>query len=273
MLDPVDPPPVPRPPRRRPSRKGDLALFGLALATVLCLAAALTFRNHPVLVVATESTTGSASTFPPVELTSTSGTAVLTGTTTPGAMVRVLDRRAVADNSGAWHLTVDLLPGTNHFQAVSTDPSGVQVATNFTVIYTPTDTAAVPPTAVPPTAADATTTVAVNIRVRISSPVDGEVVTTHNISMLGTAAPGARVNAGGTAVTATKNGVWSAVVALKPGAHRVTVTATTSAGVTRASITVRYDPPATTTSAETTAPTETTAPSQTATTGPVVSAP
>ena len=259
------------PPRRRPSGKGDVALIGLALATVLCLAAALKFRNHPVLVVATESTTGSASTFPPVELTSTSGTAVLAGTVTPGAEVRVLDRQAVADNGGVWRITVDLVPGINHFQAVSTDPSGVQVATNFTVIYTPPVTAGT--SAAPPTVADATPTVVVNIPVTISSPLDGAVVTTPNISMMGTAAPGARVNAGGNAATATRNGVWSAVVTLKSGAHRVTVTATTPAGVTTASITVRYDPSATTTSAQTTAPAETTAPVQTTTTGSVDSAP
>jgi hypothetical protein len=286
MLDPVEPSPVPTPPRRRQSGKGDVMLFGLALATVLCLAAALKFRNHPALVVATESTTVSASTFPPVELKSTSGTAVLAGTVTPGAVVRVLDHQVVADNSGGWHITVDLAPGINHFQAVSTDPSGVQVATNFTVLYTPPVAVDVPSTVVPatdvpptartsaapPTVANATTTVAVNLPVTISSPLDGTVVTTPNISMLGTAAPGARVKAAGTAVTATRNGVWSAVVTLKPGAHRVTVTATTPAGVTTASITIRYNPPATTTSAETTAPAETTVPTQT-TPGPVDSAP
>src|SRR6202022_775758 len=98
---------------------------------------------------------------------------------------------------------VDLVPGTNQFQAVATDPSGLGVATtNFTVIYTPTDTTVVLPTettsADPPTVTHATTTVAVNRPVTISSPLDGAVVATRHITMSGTAASGARVNAAGT---------------------------------------------------------------------------
>jgi len=246
---------------------------------VVSLGAALKFRNHPVLVVATGSTlaesTGSPATFPPVELTSKSDTAVLSGTATPGAVVRVRERQAVADVSGAWRLTVDLIPGTNRFQAIATDPSGVQVTTNFTVIYTRPAATSLVPTATtdvaPPIVSNATTTVVarVDVRVTISSPLDGAEVTSRKITMSGTAAPGALVNAAGTIVTAARNGRWEAVVTLTPGAgpHRVTVTATTKGGVTSSSITISYNPPSTTT-AETTVPGETTAPTQPTTTQP-----
>jgi glucodextranase-like protein len=253
--------------RRRPSGKGDVILIGLALSTVIFLGAALKFRNHPVLVVATASTieeaTGSAATFPPVELTSTTDTAVLSGTATPGAVVRVREIQTVADVSGAWRITVDLIPGRNRFQALATNPSGLQVTTSFTVIYTrPVATTLVPTAtteAAPPPISSATTTVANDVPVTISSPLDGEVVTTHRITMSGTATPRALVNAGGTVVTASKNGLWEAVVTLKAGAHLVKVTATTPAGVTSSSITIVYEPPPPT-SAEPTVPAETTAP-------------
>ncbi|MEP6659291.1 MAG: hypothetical protein ABJD24_05175 [Acidimicrobiales bacterium] len=252
---------------------------------MLCGAAVLKFRSQAAPDVAVESktvsrtdatsevTVGSASTFPPVELTSTTDTAVLVGTASPGAVVLVLGRQAVADASGAWRITVDLVPGINHFQAVATEPSGLQVATNFTVIYTPpatsAATSAATTSAAPPTISNATTpvvrpattatappaiitntttTVAVNVPVTISSPLDGAVVAAVQITVSGTAAPGARVNAAGTLASAAENGLWSAFVTLKPGTNRLTVTATTPAGVTSASITVRYNPRATTTS-------------------------
>ncbi len=234
----------------------------MALAAVLCGAAVLKFRSHHASpVAAVESTTevttaltpevtpdatiGSASTFAPVEFTSTTDTAVLVGTASPGAVVLVLGRDAIADATGNWRITVELAPGVNHFQAVATDPSGLQVATNFTVVYTPSGNTGVPTstTSAAPTVGNATTTVAVNVPVTISSPLDGAVVTTQQITMSGSAAPGARVNAAGTLVTAAKNGLWSAFVTLKPGANRVTVTATTPAEVTTVSITVRYNPP------------------------------
>jgi hypothetical protein len=226
---------------------------------VLCGAAVLKWRTHPAVDVAvesitesraettTEATVGSASTFAPVELTSTSETAVLVGTATPGAMVLVVGRQAVADAGGSWRITVDLVPGVNHFQAVATDPSGLQVATNFTVVYTPPSTAAVTTSSAAPTVSNATTTFAVNVPVTISSPLDGAVFTKSQITMSGTAAPGALVNAAGSLVTASQSGSWSAVVTLKPGSHRITVTATTPAEVTTASITVRYNAPVTTT--------------------------
>jgi hypothetical protein len=240
---------------------------------VLCGTAVLRFRSHSAPDVAVESktesrtatttgvttagTVGSASTFAPVELTSSSKTAVLVGTATPGAVVLVAGRQVVADAGGGWRITVDLVLGINHFQAVATDPSGLQVATNFTVIYTPPPTTAVLPTAttsaIPPTV----TTAAVNLPVTISSPLDGAVVTTKQITMSGTAAPGARVNAAGTLVTATTDGVWSADVTLKPGAQRVTVTATTPGRVTTVSITVRYRSPAPVTTPTTTIPVDT----------------
>ena len=234
------------------------------MSTVIFLGAALKFRNHPVLVVATASTLegvgGAAPTFPPVELTSTTDTAVLSGTATPGAVVRVGEATTVADVSGAWRITVHLIPGRNRFEALTTAPSGSQVTTSFTVIYTrpvaTTPVAAATTEAAPPPISTATTTAANDVPVTISSPLDGEVVTTHRITMSGTATPGARVNAGGTVVTASRNGLWEAVVTLKAGAHQVNVTATTRAGVTSSSITIVYEPP----SAETTVPAETTAP-------------
>jgi hypothetical protein len=256
MLAPPDPPPLAasaRAPRRRRSAKANALLVGVALFAVLCGAAVLQLRSHPAPVVAVESTpeatSGSASTFAPVELTATSETAVLVGTAPPGAVVRVLDRQAVADDTGGWRITVDLVPGVNHFQAVATDPSGLQVATNFTVIYTPRAATTVTTAAAPPSVGNATTTVAVNVSVTIKSPLDGAVVTKRQTTMSGTAAPGALVNAAGFLVTASNSGSWSAVVTLKPGSQRVTVTATTPAGATSTSITVRYNPPATTTSA------------------------
>lgn len=239
--------------------------MGVALFAVLCGAAVLKFRSHPAVDVAIQSTTesraesttdvtiGSASTFLPVELTSTSDTAVLVGSATPGAVVLVVGRQAVADDGGSWRITVDLVPGVNHFQAVATDPSGLQVATNFTVIYTPPTNSAVTTSSTPPTVSNATTTtVAVNVLVTISSPLDGASFTKSQITMSGTAAPGALVNAGGSLVTASQAGSWSAVVALKPGSHRISVTATTPAEVTTASITVRYNAPVTTTTVATT---------------------
>jgi hypothetical protein len=207
--------------------------------------------------------------FAPIELSSTSNTALLTGTATPGAVVRVLDRQTVADNRGGWGITVDLVPGANHFQAVATELSGLSLATNFTVIYTPPAATASNTTAIatetsagsPSTIAHSSTTVAVNVPVAILSPLDGAVVTTRRITVSGTATPGARVNTAGTVVTATKKGLWSVLVTLKPGENPVSVTANTQAGVTTASITVRYDvPPTTTTSAGTVPPVDTSAP-------------
>ena len=267
MLDPPDPPGLPDPPTGAPTRlspprrwrsaKANALLIGVALFAVLCGAAVLKLRNHPAPVKAIESTTdsstdvtvGSASTLAPVELTANSNTAVLVGTAAPGAVVLVLGRQTVADASGSWRLTVDLVPGVNHFQAVATDPSGLQVATNFTVVYNAPATTTTATSAAPSTVSNATTTIAVDVPVTISSPLDGAVFTKSQITMSGTAAPGALVNAAGFLVTASQNGSWSAVVTLKAGAHRVTVTATTPAEVTSASITLRYNPPATTTTA------------------------
>jgi hypothetical protein len=280
MLDPPQPPglrPPPAPtsrPRRRRSTKTDIVLVGVALSAVLCGAAVLTLRSHhssPIAAIESttlattkvtpDATVGSASTLAPVELTSTTNTAVLVGTASPGAVVLVLGHQAVADATGNWRITVDLVPGVNHFQAVATEPSGLQVATNFTVVYTPSGSASVPTssTSAAPNVSNATTTVAVNTPVAISSPLDGAVVTTAQITMSGTAAPGARVNAAGTLVTAAKNGLWSAFVTLKPGANRVTVTATTPAEVTTVSINVRYTPPGprTTTTPPSTIPVDT----------------
>ncbi|MEP6659290.1 MAG: hypothetical protein ABJD24_05170 [Acidimicrobiales bacterium] len=195
-------------------------------------------------------------TLPPVEFTSTDRTALLVGTAEPSATVRVGDLQTVADLGGWWRIAVELAPGINYFQAIATSPSGLQlVATVYTVTYTPLAT-----TAAIPSETTAAVPVGGDVRVTILSPLDGAVVGTRRITMSGTATPGARVNAAGTVMTATRKGLWSALVTLKPGENDIKVIATApGGGFTTTSISVRYNIPPTTTTPETTAPVDTTA--------------
>lgn len=109
---------------------------------------------------------------------------------------------------------------------------------------------------------------------KITSPHDGDTVTSTIVAFKGTVEKGATVRSGPFDATVNDDGTWSISLAVVAGANGASFTATDDAGnTTSLRIVVNYTPPqqATTTTAKASTPTTTQAPATTATTKPASS--
>lgn len=160
----------------------------------------------------------------------TTANITVSGTASDASGVSVTVNGEAAIGMASWSRAITLVPGLNTITVVARDnsPAQNQTTQSISVTYNPPDTTA-------PT-------------LSIGSPTNGQVFTTANITVSGTAADAVGVTSVMVnGVTATGTTSWSRAITLVSGSNTINVQARDAAGNTNSqTIQVTYNPPDTT---------------------------